>query len=550
VARRRGDDRGLITLLFTDIVGSSEVATELGDLRWHRLQARHHAAVRKALKRFGGREVDTAGDGFFITFPSPARGVRCAFAVVREVRELGLDVRAGLHIGEAQLTGEKVGGIAVTTAARVSATAGPGEVLATDTIVHMVAGSGFKFRDLGSRELKGVPGRWDLFSVDSVDGESIGPPLDPKDARERRSEAAPQPTRRIDRRSGAVIVGALVVATAIVIGLVVRGPSSGPPSAPFVFVGLAALDEKDGTIEASTDYEGIDIALSSASPTSQSYAWVSGGHAYLPHIAKIDRSGDVVSGAGFDVRRGHYPIAIMRSRLWYAVSTGHQEINGSPSVEGKGLAIVGRSVHEDRPPLRIPLRKAHSVDALIGGGGFLWLGDSVGYAVYRIDPDARTYERFHVKQAADRLSFGDGRLWILDTESGSLRAMTPKGVLTSPHNVSGSDLTDMTFGNGSVWITDSTADQLQQIPEDFSYAGSPIFLAGVGNGPSVIDYLSTGMLVVGFDDGTVAALDPNFGTVVWKEPTGVTPSAITSGGGEVWVVGSHVPQPDRTNLPS
>ena len=132
--RRRGDDRGLVTLLFTDIVGSSDVASELGDERWHRLQARHHDVVRKQFKRFGGHEVDTAGDGFFITFSSPTRGVRCASAIVREVRELGLDVRAGVHIGEAQLTGEKVGGIAVTIASRVGALAGAGEVLVTATI--------------------------------------------------------------------------------------------------------------------------------------------------------------------------------------------------------------------------------------------------------------------------------------------------------------------------------------------------------------------------------------------------------------------------------
>src|SRR5207253_5811254 len=101
MVRRRGDERGLATLLFTDIVGSSDVATELGDQRWHRLQARHHAAVRRQLKLHGGHEVDTAGDGFFATFTSPASGVRCAFAIVQGVRELGPEVRSGLHIGEA-----------------------------------------------------------------------------------------------------------------------------------------------------------------------------------------------------------------------------------------------------------------------------------------------------------------------------------------------------------------------------------------------------------------------------------------------------------------
>ena len=164
----------MATLLFTDIAGSSEIAVELGDERWRRLQARHHAEVRRQLKRHGGHEVDTAGDGFFATFSSPAAGVRCADAVVKAVRELGLEVRAGLHIGEAELTGEKVSGIAVTTAARVAALAGAGQVLATDTIVHLTAGSGLTFSDLGTRELKGVPGTWKLSRLTAIDGQQIG----------------------------------------------------------------------------------------------------------------------------------------------------------------------------------------------------------------------------------------------------------------------------------------------------------------------------------------------------------------------------------------
>src|SRR5207247_2157467 len=112
---------------------------------------------------------------------SPASGVRCAFAIVKGVRKLGLEVRAGLHIGEAELTGEKVGGIAVTTAARVSAIAGPGEILVTATIAQMVAGAGLEFSGLGARELKGVPGTWELFALTAVDGQPVGEPLDPKD---------------------------------------------------------------------------------------------------------------------------------------------------------------------------------------------------------------------------------------------------------------------------------------------------------------------------------------------------------------------------------
>jgi class 3 adenylate cyclase len=171
---RRREPRGLTTMLFTDIVSSSEVAVELGDRRWRTLQAQHHAEVRRQLKRYGGREVDTAGDGFFATFSTPAAGIRCASAIVNAVRELGLDVRAGVHIGEAELTGEKVSGIAVTTAARVATAAGPGEILVTDTIVHLTAGAGFAFLDLGPRELKGWTVRSGRCATGSEPREPVG----------------------------------------------------------------------------------------------------------------------------------------------------------------------------------------------------------------------------------------------------------------------------------------------------------------------------------------------------------------------------------------
>jgi class 3 adenylate cyclase len=158
-------DRVLATVLFTDIVGSTAVATELGDRRWRDLLEQHHAVVRNELARARGREVDTAGDGFFASFDGPARAVRCAKAIVDGVRELGLDVRSGLHTGECELVDGKVTGIAVHTGARVAAQAGPGEVLVSSTVKDLVAGSGLEFQDRGVHELKGIPGEWRLYAA-------------------------------------------------------------------------------------------------------------------------------------------------------------------------------------------------------------------------------------------------------------------------------------------------------------------------------------------------------------------------------------------------
>ena len=165
-------DTVLATILFTDIVGSTEKLAELGDARWRELVERHHAVVRRQLGRFRGREVDTAGDGFFATFDGPIRAIRCAQAVVESLRELGLEIRAGLHTGECELVGEKVAGLAVNVGARVAAQARPGEVLVTSTVKDLVAGSGLQFEERGAAELKGVPGRWQLYTArpDSAEG--------------------------------------------------------------------------------------------------------------------------------------------------------------------------------------------------------------------------------------------------------------------------------------------------------------------------------------------------------------------------------------------
>jgi pimeloyl-ACP methyl ester carboxylesterase len=158
-------DRVLTTVLFTDIVGSTERARELGDQRWRDLLEQHHSVVRRELERFRGREIDTAGDGFFATFDGPARGIRCGKAIVESVHSVGLDVRAGLHTGEVELSGDAVRGIAVHTGARVASHAGAGEVLVSQTVKDLVAGSGIELEDRGARELKGIPGEWHLYAA-------------------------------------------------------------------------------------------------------------------------------------------------------------------------------------------------------------------------------------------------------------------------------------------------------------------------------------------------------------------------------------------------
>ena len=180
-------ERALATVLFTDIVGSTETATQLGDRQWSDLLERHDAIVRRQLESFRGREIVTTGDGFLATFDGPARALHCAQAITEEVQTLGVGVRAGVHTGELELADGDIHGIAVHIGARISALAGPGEVLASSTVADLVAGSGLSFMDRGTHALKGVPGEWRIVAL-ARDGDSERPVLDHDDSLMRASD--------------------------------------------------------------------------------------------------------------------------------------------------------------------------------------------------------------------------------------------------------------------------------------------------------------------------------------------------------------------------
>ena len=185
----------MVSILFTDVVGSTELAVRLGDREWQRLLAQHHAAVRSELRRFGGHEVDTAGDGFLATFDRPAEGIRAAAAIVAEVEKLGISVRTGLHAGEAEVVDGKIGGIAVHIASRVMSAAGPGEVLVSGTVRELVAGSGLVFASRGLHALKGVPEAWHLWALAASDGSEASAAAEPTSSAESRQPSLPLPDR-------------------------------------------------------------------------------------------------------------------------------------------------------------------------------------------------------------------------------------------------------------------------------------------------------------------------------------------------------------------
>ena len=183
-------ERRIATVLMLDVVGSTHIAAQLGDARYRELSSRFNRLVRAALKRFGGKEEDHAGDGFFATFSQPDRAIRCAAALAEEVRTLGIEIRSGIHTGQTEDQAGKTHGIAVVIGARVMSLADAGDILVTSTTKELVTGSGFGFEDFSAHELKGVPGTWQVFAVTAVNGEQRARPLPAAEAAERRAAIA------------------------------------------------------------------------------------------------------------------------------------------------------------------------------------------------------------------------------------------------------------------------------------------------------------------------------------------------------------------------
>ena len=229
--RREKPGNVLTTLVFTDIVGSTQVAEELGDRRWRELLARHHRIVRESLGEYGGRELDTAGDGVFARFDSPASAIDFAAATADALRELGVEIRAGIHIGECEVFEGKLSGVNVHAAARTMALAGPGEILVTGSVRDLVRGGGLGFADRGVHELRGIEGEWRLFEVTSIEDSHRSPPLPEGEAKARRGQIEPPPLvqrRRVRLIAVAGVVVLVLAGAAFALAHAVGGASAAP----------------------------------------------------------------------------------------------------------------------------------------------------------------------------------------------------------------------------------------------------------------------------------------------------------------------------------
>jgi class 3 adenylate cyclase/streptogramin lyase len=486
----------LVTVMFTDIVNSTDIAAEMGDRRWRELIARHHRIVRSELRRFGGREIDTAGDGFFAAFNRPADAVRCACSIVERVRELGVEIRAGVHVGEAEVMGKGLGGMAVHTGARIAAQAGPGEVLVSGTLKDLVPGATFGFEDRGERELKGVREAPRLLAVTEVDETPVAPPMDGYEAAARRQAIAPPPAYR--RRPVWI---AAVVAGAVTMGLVVYVAAGGEEpatSAGPVRDAAVLVDPEEGRVRTTVPLppgqtrglsEGAQVAVGEGA------GWVLHGYCVCRVDPDTSEVGQAQVGFPAEMSLGHRgvwvatldeqvvpvnagtleasePISFPRSGFHVSVTTTDDAVWASIGSTLYRIDPVREEVTSD------PTDLVHPADDVVGMGRDVWVVDQLGKTLHRYGPDGEQISSVTLQVTPNDVVAGsEGTLWVLNRSGGTVTKVDAEGGLGQPIRV-GSDATDLAVGPNGVWVADHEAQTIQRIDPELEQTDDPIRLPG------------------------------------------------------------------------
>ena len=469
----RARKRFLSTVLMTDIVGSTELAAELGDTGWRDLVHMHHALVRAALRRHGGREIDTAGDGFFSVFDAPAAAVDCALEVASEVRKLGIEIRAGVHVGEVEEIAGKVGGISVPIAARIMSAAGAGEVLVSATVRELAAGSGLIFHDRGVRELKGVPGEWHVFAVGLAEpnpAELAGFPT----AQERRAAAVrwseARPFWQRHPRMTAVTGGALAVVL-VTGGLLVWRPWQPPALASVAENSIGVIDpvrnELTGQIPVGIQPGGIAFG--------EGYVWVTNTGANT--VSQID----VATHAAVNripVGRAPTGIVVAMGSVWVANSGGRTvsrinaatgqvvqdiDVGNGPTaivVADDGLWVANAT---DSTAVRIdartgqpekPIGVAATPIALAADADALWVASEFVSVVSRLDPlSGLTVKTIQLSGRPSAIAVDGDSLWIAAADGTVTRIDGDDGRPTRTVDIGG-QLSAIAIAGDSVWVGD------------------------------------------------------------------------------------------------
>ena len=507
----RGPARFLTTVLFTDIVGSTEHAAELGDRAWRELIQLHHAIVRSALRRHGGREVDTAGDGFFAVFDAPAAAVDCALEVADAVRELGIEVRAGLHVGEVEEHGSKVGGIAVHIGARIMSAGGASDVMVSSTVRDLTAGAGLSFEDRGVRELKGVPGQWSLYAVARSAGATGAPEAAERASRRsaavRRAQARPVWQRRPRLVAGVSVMLALLLAVG---GLIMWSPWRPPALAAVAENSIGVIDidraEVVGAVRVGARPGGIAVG--------GGFVWVTNSGSDT--ISQIDLATRAVVNT-IDVGRQPAGIAFAEGSIWVA--------NSGDGTVSRINVTAGRVVDS--------IAVGNGPTAITAGAGGIWVANATDSTVVRLDP--RSGERgspIGVAAGPRALAIDDSGVWVASQDGGAVTRIDPLvgGVVADPVPLA-SRPSALAVGAGSVWVAGADGTVARVDP------GSNRVTATIDIGGSLTSIVVAGQSVYVADlQGSVHEVAvPNTAAPPRRITIASAAQALTVVEGQVWV---------------
>jgi YVTN family beta-propeller protein len=516
----------LATVLFTDIVGSTELTANLGDRGWRQLIARHHSTVRRLLKRFGGRELDTAGDGFFALFDRPAPAIECACAIVDHLRPLGISIRAGIHMGECEVMGDKVGGIAVVTGARVMASAAPGEVLVTGTVRDLVAGSKIRFSDRGIHELRGVPGEWQLLSVDwdrEASPEGVGTAL-----RATIAPPGPMPGAEIKRpwRRRTILV-AMVVAVAVAAGAVVAALVRGGPEE--IVPGPNTVARIDPSTSRFTSVVPVG-ELPNGVAIGEGAVWVITQDRTLYRIDP--ESGKVIRTIGLPgIPTG---IAVEEEAIWVAMG-----------FEGAGPSVLRINPNTDSEEASVTVA-GRAIGKITVAEGAVWAISGLDNYLSKIDPATNSVvERVCLGDLVGgqcmghqpvSIASGQGALWVANALDQTVWRIDPKRPKRPVEEIPKIGLsavpTGLAVGSGRVWVTSNVGNWLAVINARTNQLVTTIPL---GKGPTGVAADDAGVWVAEGSGQEVVRVDPV--TLQFRARIAVPagPDEVVVGLGTVWV---------------
>ena len=507
--QRRGGARGLGAVLFTDIVGSTAVAAELGNARWGELVARHHRLIRRELRRFGGQEIDTAGDGFFATFERPVDAIRCAVAATDAVRGLGIEIRAGVSFGELETVGSKPGGLVVNTAARVMSVAGPGEVLVPAAVRDLMPGAGIAFADHGVHRLKGLEDELRLYLVTGLDGAPLETPLEDEAAAERRRAIGPAAR---DRRP-AIIVGiaAAAIAVAAILLLVTGdGDESGDrPQAVTAARSVVELDPESG--ERIQQIAFIDagrpefVAQSYGLEAGEGAVWAEEPLNFGVSVFHVDPDHGETERVPISSASGAYFISMATAfdALWV---TTDKLVRVNPATD------ESETVFQIPPPIGLGGAK------IAADRTNLWLS-TPGGTLLKLDDEGEEVERRDAVDGIQLLEVGEGWVWAVDQTAGILWRIDPATLRpVVPIELAG-NLDAMSVLDGYVFLLDFATGVLTKVSIASDREVGQRTLPPGPNGLTA----GAGALWVPHEDGTITRVDP--GTMTTSEFARVDGSA-------------------------